>query len=69
MTVLHGLNTNCNNSSKLAEHLLGNRCAIGLIYKVMAIITCHKEMEWYESSRKILNIFIMQSCLAQSHFS
>lgn len=67
--IFHVANTNCNNSSKLAQHLLGKGHDIGPIHDITAIITCHKEMEWYESSRKILNIFIIQSCTTQSHFS
>jgi hypothetical protein len=67
--VFHVANTNCKNSSKFAQHLFGKGHDIGPIHDITAILTCHKKMEWFELSRKILNIFIIQSCTIQSHFS
>ena len=69
MKQFHVANTNCNNSSKLVQHLFSKEHGIGPIHEVTAIITCHRKLEWYESGRKMLNIFIVQSYTTQSHFS
>lgn len=43
--IFHIATTNCNNSSKLSQHLFGKGQDIGPIHEVIAMITCHKKIE------------------------